>query len=192
MTMLPEAKYKARAIEWSQVTAHEKTGNEEIRVLVEVTDGEHKGQQRTWRGYFTEGTAERTVESLRYFGWAGDDITDVQGLDANEVQIVIKHEQWEGKLQEKIAWINRLSSVYIGTPLDAAKKADFAKRMKGLVVASKSAIGSSPNPKPAGTGKAEDFNFGHNVSPGQQGGQTPNAGYPFPKTAAGAGKVDLG
>ena len=36
--MLAEGKYKARAIEWSQVTPHEKTGNEEIRVMFGVTD----------------------------------------------------------------------------------------------------------------------------------------------------------
>jgi hypothetical protein len=184
--MLAEGKYRARAVEWSQVTQHEKTGNEEIRALFEIADGELKGQTITWRGYFTEGTAERTVESLRYMGWAGDDITDIQGLSANEVQIVIKHEEWEGKMQAKVAWVNRANNVYMGTPMDAARKTAFANRMKGLVVSSKQNLAKAPVDR---NGEAPgDFNFGHNVPPGQ-GGQGSGAGLPFPEKKAGGVKL---
>ena len=169
--MLAEGKYTARAIEWSQVTQHEETGNEEIRVLF----GLEGGQTITWRGYFTEKTAERTIESLRYMGWQGDDITNVDGLDANEVQLVIKHEEYQGKTQVKVAWVNRLSGVFVGTPMDASRKQAFAQRMKGLVLATKGAAGAAPTrapggPKPAttngpagGGGAAGDFPFGANA-----------------------------
>lgn len=164
--MLAEGKYKARAIEWSQVTQHEKTGNEEIRVLFGIEGGDASGQTITWRGYFTEATAERSIESLRYMGWTGDDITDIQGLDANEVQLVIKHEQYEGKTQVKVAWVNRAQSVYVGTPLDASKKQAFAQRMKGLVLATKGTAGSNPTRQAAGSG--DSFPYGHNQPPSSQ------------------------
>jgi hypothetical protein len=172
--MLAEGKYRARAVEWSQVTAHEKTGNEEIRVLFEIADGDAKGQTITWRGYFTEGTAERSIESLRFMGWASDDITDVQGLDTNEVQLVIKHELFEGKVQVKVAWVNRANNFYMGTPMDDGKKQAFAARMKGLVLATKGAAGAGPTPRsspnPPARGAAADpggFPFGANAPPAQ-------------------------
>lgn len=175
MPLLPEAKYKARAIEWSQVTENENSHNEEIRVLFEITDGDFKGTQRTWRGYFSEKTAERTLESLRYMGWTGDDITDVQGLDANEVQIVIGHEMYEDKLQEKIQWVNRLAGVFVGTPMNDARKMAFKERMKGLVMASKQPAARSPQQQQraaasgGGAGAAggdESFPFGANANGG--------------------------
>lgn len=178
--MLAKGKYRARAIEWSQVTEHEKTGNEEIRVLFGVPDeeGEETGRTITWRGYFTEGTAERTVESLRYMGWTGDDITNVQGLDANEVQIVVEHEEYQGKTQVRVAWVNRLQGVYAGQPMSAEKKMAFSQRMKGLVMATKPGPGAARQPAagagstrqgaPAGSGA--DFPFGENAPPQQRAG----------------------
>jgi hypothetical protein len=175
--MLAEGKYRARAVEWSQVTENERTGNEEIRTLFQITEeGPDSGSNITWRGYFTEGTAERTIESLRYMGWTGNDITDIQGLDANEVQLVIKHEEYEGKPQAKVAWVNRLAQVYMGQPMSADKKKAFAARMKGLVVASAQGTRSSPNPTAPATGQSDampgaDFPFGANApdpKPAQQ------------------------
>ena len=162
--MLAEGKYTATAVEHSQVTLHEKTGNEEIRVLCEILDeGDAKGVTRTWHGYFTEKTAERTIESLRYMGWKGDDITNISLEPGTKFQIVIKHEEYEGKTQEKIAWINRLQSVYVGQPMDASRKSSFASRMKGLVLASKQPGSPSPNSK--GPAANEDFPFGANEPP---------------------------
>lgn len=175
--MLAKGKYRARAIEWSQVTEHAKTGTEEIRVLFQVTDeGEFNGHHITWRGYFSEQTAERTIESLRYLGWSGDDVTNIQGLDANEVQIVVEHEEYQGKTQVKIAWVNRLASVYVGQPMSDAKKMAFKDRMKGLVMATRQTSGAARQPAPGGprppanagrqpppAGSGGDFPFGANA-----------------------------
>lgn len=167
--MLAEGKYTATVSEHSQVTLHEKTGNEEIRVLCEIVDeGDAKGALRTWRGYFTEGTAERTVESLRYMGWKGDDITNIVLEKGVKFQIVIKHEEYEGKIQEKVAWINRLQSVYVGQPMDDARKRSFAQRMKGLVLATRNGERSTPNAKPAAND--DSFPFGANQPPQRAGG----------------------
>lgn len=170
--MIAEGKYRAKAVEHSQVTENENSGNEEIRVLCEITEeGEYKGQARTWYGYFTELTAERTVESLRYMGWKGDDITAIKLEPGVEFQIVIKHEESRkepGKMRDRIAFVNRLQSVYVGQPMSDTKKASFAKRMKGLVLASKNGERSTPNPKaPAAD---DDFPFGHSAPPQRAGG----------------------
>lgn len=156
--MIAEGKHEALAIQWSQVTEHEKTGNEEIRVMFEVCGGESNGERATWRGYFTEKTAERTLESLRYMGWDGDDVTNIQGLDNNKVQIVVEHELWDGKVQVKIQWVNRLFAVHQGTPMGQSKKAEFSKRMKELVLASKVSVTKS-------AAKHDDFPHGHNEKP---------------------------
>jgi hypothetical protein len=160
MTMIAKGKHEALAIQWSQVTAHEKSGNEEIRVLFEIVGDEDNGKTITWYGYFTDKTAERTVESLRYMGWAGQNILDIQGLDKNKVQLVIEHDDYSGQPKAKVAWVNRLVSVYMGTPMDEVKKKAFADRMKGLVLASKQSGGSSPN---TNKGSGADFPHGANA-----------------------------
>lgn len=155
--MISQGKHEALAIEWSQVTQNEKSGREEMRVLFELCGGEHNGETITWYGYFTEKTAERTLESLRYMGWAGTDITDIQGLDQKRVQLVIEHDDYNGKTRTKVAWVNRVNAVFMGTPMDDAKKKAFAARMKGLVLASKQSA-SSPNDRGSGTEFAHGAN----------------------------------
>jgi hypothetical protein len=166
--MIAAGKYEAIAIQSSQVTQNEKSGKEEIRVLFQLDPAEDGkgGETITWYGYFTEKTAERTLESLRYMGWAGDDVTDIQGLDKNKVQLVIEHDEYQGKTKAKVAWVNRLQAVYMGTPMGGDAKASFAKRMKGLVIASKQAASSSPNASKGGAGQGnDDFPHGHNEKP---------------------------
>lgn len=167
MGLIAEGKYRAKVVEHSQVTENENSGNEEVRALCEILEeGEFKGQARTWYGYFTEATAERTIESLRHMGWKGDDITAIKLEPGVEFQIVIKHEESlkePGKMRDRIAFINRLASVYVGQPMSDTKKADFAKRMKGLVLATKSGERSSPNGGPKSAGDPAGFPYGANA-----------------------------
>lgn len=139
--MIPEGKYKARGVEGA--LAETSQGNPQVAVLVRITEGEHAGEEFTWYGHFTEKTEVRTLESLRHLGWETDDLTDLRGIDANEVQIVIGHEEdQEGRMRPRVKWINAAGAgLAIKERMDAAAARAFAARMKGAAIASRQKSG---------------------------------------------------
>lgn len=151
MTLHP-GHYKARAIEGDFGVAG--TGTKQIAVLFEITDGEARGERITWYGYFTQNTAERTIESLRHCGctFPNDSIDDLSGLSDNEVGLVLEHESDEhGPVRVRVRWVNRLNGgVALGARLDAVQKRSFAEEMRGFVMASRTKNGAAaPTPQPA-------------------------------------------
>lgn len=150
MTLAP-GHYKARAVEGDFGVAG--TGTKQIAVLFEITDGEAHGERVTWYGYFTQATAERTIESLRHCGctFPNDAIDNLDGLTANEVGLVVEQEADDDGTRTRVRWVNRLSSgIALGSRLDAAAKRSFADEMRGFVMASRAKNGTAaPTPPPA-------------------------------------------
>ncbi len=155
--MLPIGTYPAFAIEGGLADSSE--GNPQAAVCLEIADGDHKGQQITWYGSFSknkgEGTKtplERTIDSLRTCGWAGDDLSDLSSISGAEVSIVIEHDEWKGETKAKVKWINRKGGLAVKTPMSAEKAKAFAAKMRGDVIAATRATGT-PAPKPAASTK---------------------------------------
>ena len=149
--MIPPGRYLARGIRGE--LGETLGGKEQVGVLVEITeDGDFRGQTGTWYGYFTEKTTKRTLESLRYLGWSTDDLSDLTGIDQNEVEVVVEHEaDQNGVMKCKFSWINKPGGqLGINKPLDAGRKAAFAAKMKGLVISMKQGGGSPSAPAGAG------------------------------------------
>jgi hypothetical protein len=144
--MIPQGRYKARCVE--AALSKTSTGREQVAALLEVTQGEHAGEQLTWYGHFTDKTTERTFESLRHLGWEGDDLTDLRGIDANEVSVVIEHEEGQdGRTYPRVKWINgNGGGLAVKERLDDAAARAFAARMKGAAIASRSKNGGAPKP----------------------------------------------
>lgn len=134
--------FAARAQEWALGVSQ--GGNEQVAVLFRIIGGEHDGQCLTWFGHFTEKTLDRTLDSLRHCGWASDSIAELDGLDANEVQIVVDEEEYEGKLRTRIKWVNRPSRLALKEQMtpDAAKA--FAARLRGKTIAHRQKYGAQP------------------------------------------------
>lgn len=112
------------------------TGKEQVAVEFEITTAEFIGQRITWYGFFTEKTTARTLESLRYAGLKGNDISDLSDLsreDTPVVEIVVEHDTYNGKTSAKVAWVNRQGGGGLrnALPADAAKA--FAARMRGAL-----------------------------------------------------------
>src|SRR4051812_22051672 len=109
-----KGRFRARAREWDFGESSKNT--EQIAVQFEITEGDEKGRTLTWYGYFTDKTAERTLESMRFMGWTGDDPTHPDNLNANEVEIVVEPEEYtndkgETKIQSRIRWVNRAGGI---------------------------------------------------------------------------------
>lgn len=154
--MLAAGTYRARPVRAALgVTG---TGKEQIGVLFDLVDP--PGERITWYGYFTEGTFDRTIESLRAIGWSGTDLAEFQGdivpqgFD-REVELVVKQEEYNGKVSAKVAFINSGGGLAMKDVLapDAARV--FAAQMKGRIAALDHAQGGAParsaRAMPAGT-----------------------------------------
>jgi uncharacterized protein YdbL (DUF1318 family) len=68
------------------------------------------GQSIVWIGTFATGKAsEIALEAMENCGWSGEDVMDLDGIDANDVELVIVEEwnQDRTKQYEKVAFVNR-------------------------------------------------------------------------------------
>lgn len=78
-----------------------------------VSECEHKGQVRTWYGYFTDSALESTLEQLLNAGFVGDDLSQFpfQKPDKPFAGAIV-HETDErdgkgGKVRDRLRFINR-------------------------------------------------------------------------------------
>lgn len=118
---LQKAKYIARAV-GAPTFAPASTGNMQICVPFEITQGDYTGETQSWLGTFTDNTSERIMESLMHMGWQGDDLSEFDGIDdaramemlPNEVELVCDVEpartvggrSYDARL--RINWVNRI------------------------------------------------------------------------------------
>lgn len=108
-----------------------------VLVAFEILSGPQAGQRISWFGYFTDKTVDRTVESLRACGFHGDDLAAFSDQNPDiEVQIVVGHEEYEGKMRAKVQWVNSLSrGINIEKPMDKKSLGLFAARFKSKLKA---------------------------------------------------------
>lgn len=133
--MIEKGVWKARAC-GSQL-GHTNGGKPQLGIDLLILEGPSAGAHITWYGYFTEATFERTIETCRVLGWGGSDLSDLSGIDANEVNVVIDHEQnpETGEVHARAQWINALGGVVMKNRMDAGAAAAFAAEMKGRIIA---------------------------------------------------------
>jgi hypothetical protein len=125
--------------------------NEYLLVKFRVEPG---GEIVYWRGFFTEKTWRRTVESLKHCGWDGqelaslDDMTAQNGMGTSSVELVLDEEEYEGEMRTQVRWVNKIGGqpLKVKAPLEGEAKRRFLARMQARISAS-----SPPTaPKPAG------------------------------------------
>jgi hypothetical protein len=150
-------KVQGRAREWA--LGHSSNGTEQIAVLFEYVDKNGEPDTITWFGFFTDAAADRTIEALRYCGWEGDDFGRLEGLDKNEVELVLENETYQGKERVKVQWVNRLSGLALKAPMNAAQIAAFSARMRGKAVASKQKM-ATPSTQQRGASRVSDARNG--------------------------------
>ncbi len=133
--MIEAGKHRARAVEWGVGEAG--TGTMQIGVVFELLDQE-PGTYITYYGYFTDGALEFTLKALRAMGWQGSDITELDnnggGLDQREVQIVVEHEEYQGRIQTKVKWVNSLGGMAMANRVTGDKLASFAAGLRGKIM----------------------------------------------------------
>ncbi len=143
MTLISEGTFRARATEGA--LGFTSKGSEQIAVSLQLLDGPDEGKAITWYGYFTDKTMDRTLESLRLLGWASDDLSDLTGIDQQNVHIVVEHEtDNDGVVRARVRWINGGGGVQLKERMNEGEAKSFAAKMKGRVLAYKMEKGSPP------------------------------------------------
>lgn len=163
--MINEGKHVARGVEGALTQSKEK-GTPGVQVILEVTEGEHAGTRIRWDGWLTEGgegkegTAQRTLESLRYLGWQGEFLTDLTGIDSNLVQIVVEHEErdinGEIKTFPRVRWVNRLgggAKISDEARMPEASAKALAQRFRAMARGVPVVQGGKPAATKPGTGQ---------------------------------------
>lgn len=126
---IPNGTYRARAKEWILTEIGEKN-TPAVSIEFGFSDPSLGNATIAWDGWLTEKAADRTIESLRYCGWEGLDLTELQGLDRNEVDLVIEAEEYEGRTYPKVKWVNRAGGLSHKVPLTGDRARFFAEQMK--------------------------------------------------------------
>lgn len=82
-----------------------------------------------WFGYFSsEGAEKIAFKAMKVCGWKGEPLDALELDKESEVKLVIEHEEFKGKPQCKVSWVNSLSGGGVNAiSADRAKK--FAERM---------------------------------------------------------------
>lgn len=125
MSEVQDGRYRARAVEGDYGFAG--TGTEQVAVLFELEGG----LRRTWYGYLSDGAVERTLKALKDCGVTN--LETLEGIDRNEVEVVLQTEEFNGSSKQKIAFVNPLGSggVALKSRMDPTQKKSFAQRLKG-------------------------------------------------------------
>lgn len=136
--IIPEGEYPARGAKSHGELGETMKGSAYVRVALRITEGEYAGRVLAKDLYFTDKTWERSIKALQAMGWKGEDISQVEGIDANDVSITIEEKpqtdrdgairtdaQGNAIYRNEIAWING------GVQrMEAAKKLSFVEEMK--------------------------------------------------------------
>jgi len=140
MTLIPATYYRARAVRtvddagievWA-IWGRANTDTVQVGMTFEILDGEYSGHRLPWYGYWTKNSWERTVQSLRYCGFTGNDLMDLNNQDlSNEVSVKVEHEDYDGETYARIAWVNQgHSGVRMANPMSIDELRMFSARMQ--------------------------------------------------------------
>ena len=151
--LIPEGIYHARAT--SNWTLSETTrGTPYVRLEFDLLDGAAKGQKLSRDFFLSDKTWEKTVESLRTCGWTGDDVSNLAGVESNEVVAKVVHEmitdrqgapvtdhEGNARYRHAIAWVGKDRAP---KPMETGKKTAFMELMKARLQSV-----ASPGARPA-------------------------------------------
>jgi len=163
--LVPAGFYRAVAVPvtidghpvWGQLGRSKNKGTEQVAMYFAILDdGPYKGRRLLWVGFFTETSADRTIESLRFCGFRGDDLaTVITGPLDQEVSITVEVEEYEGKKRSKVAWVNESGGgMKMANPMDAKDLRTFAAKFKAKVKGKPEIQGTKTTAPPPGAATA--------------------------------------
>lgn len=107
--LIQQGKHPAKADPTSYELGEDQNGKPFAFLSFDIVDGPDKG--RTIGGYFylTDAAKDYSIERLRNAGatFPGGDIFDPAGIGSSDCQIVVEHDEHNGKTSAKIKFVNK-------------------------------------------------------------------------------------
>jgi len=180
--MLPQTKatYVARACGAATFSEPTASGNFQIAVPMEVTQGEHAGERIAWIATFHttidkkgKNGIDRIIESLQAMGWRGDELMELAEIDdaramqlmPDEVEIVCDLDEYNGEWKLKVKWVNKpgagrfaFKETLSGSGLKAfsAQMRNTIRNAQGAQRAQQPRATQQPHPNAPGFGPKDD------------------------------------
>lgn len=86
-----------------------------------------------WFAYWTPATEANVMKAFRAMGFKGDNFAQVNEQELDQpVRVVIEHNEWEGKVHARVAWVNRpgAGSVKVEKSMTKPELLKFAAEMR--------------------------------------------------------------
>lgn len=144
--------YRGKAIKGSEQYGQTSNHNDQIVLDLDLLD---IGEKVSTFLVFSDKAAEYSIDRLRACGWSGDDLGNLDGIDANEVEVEVKYETYQGELKMKVQIVTGGGRVKLKDQLDDKGKKAFAAKYRDLA---KSVAGAKPA-APAASGSEEKLSF---------------------------------
>lgn len=145
MANFPNGTYPAIAIPEQSALGEASTGTPCVEVMFQIQGpADYYGQTIVWYGYLSEGAMKSTVKGLRACGWQGDNLEDLSTVGANQVELVIENEEYDGKTRSKVRWVNQPGGNRV--LLDPSKKKSIAAQLRGQIRAIDAENGTAQKP----------------------------------------------
>lgn len=129
---IPAGTYKGRGVVGSEQFGVTKNGNEQIVVDLDVALADGEVRRLSTFLYFSDAAAQYALDRLRALGWTGDDVTNLAGIDANEVDVDVKYEMYDGEPKMRVEINTGGGRVKLTDQMNDKQKAGFAARMKAF------------------------------------------------------------
>jgi len=116
-----------------------------IKITFDLAPGhEEKYDSMPFTGWLHNDQAiEITLGALRNCGWEGDMINDLTGIDKNAVMLVIDDEEYEGKTNARIKFVNRIAGFGAKNPLNEQQSMALAHRLRTKAAAHRQSYGTA-------------------------------------------------
>jgi hypothetical protein len=121
--------FKARAVLGTEQFGETSNGHPQLALMFRMKIDDHGStQEASTFLIFSPESAPYSYERLRACGWEGNDLTDLKGVDKNEVDLKIWEDSYQGKPQVKVEIMGG-GKVTMAKPLS---KEAFAAKVKAL------------------------------------------------------------
>lgn len=87
--------------------------------------------------WLTDATFDRTMDTLTMLGWDGADLNALNGTEllcGKEAWVVVAEEEYEGKVRDKIQFVNPVGGGQSAQRMEDKDAADLAKKLKAKVL----------------------------------------------------------
>jgi hypothetical protein len=126
--------FKARAVKDLVQYGESANGHPQMALVMRAKMDDGSVQEQTTFLIFSSDAAPYSFDRLRSLGWKGSDLTDLTGIDANEVDVRVFSEEYQGKAQIKCEIIGG-GRVTLAKPMDPKSFAARVAAITGAPVA---------------------------------------------------------